>query len=179
MKPDESKGTLDRMAEAYDMMLKRVDVAMEQAEHSASDRFSRALDYAREKSIELDELSREEAERISDYLHRDVNDAARYLAETGEEFRQWLRFDIELIEGRLFDAFASVADKTRIELEQWAEAAREASIYHTGEMTGPGALVCEACGKVMHFHKAGHIPPCPACSNTQFVRQTDEGDTDQ
>ncbi len=179
MKSDESKSTLERLAEAYDRMLQRVDEAMDRAEHAASDNFGKAVDYAREKSVEFEELSREEADRISEYLRRDVNDAARYLADTGEEFRQWLRLDIQLIESRLFEAFASVADKTRVELDQWAEAARQASVYRTGEMTGPGALMCEACGKALHFHKAGHIPPCPACGNTRFRREEDDHQADE
>ena len=51
-----------------------------------------------------------------------------------------------------------------------AEQAREASFYHTGEVTGPGTLVCAECGKELHFHKAGHIPPCPGCRGTRYRR---------
>ncbi|MES9926605.1 MAG: hypothetical protein ABW158_00685, partial [Candidatus Thiodiazotropha sp. 6PDIVS] len=45
-----------------------------------------------------------------------------------------------------------------------------ASLYHTGEVTGPGTLVCAQCGKEMHFKKTGHIPPCSGCKGTDFQR---------
>ena len=171
---NEEKTPLDRLADGYDRMLERVDSGMHEVEES-SGRFREMLGHAREKAVELEELSREEAEKISDYLARDVHDAAHYLAETGEELRQWFHFDVELIEARLLEAFHSVADKTRVELEQWSEQAREAARYQTGEVTGPGTLVCTACGKVLQFRKTGYIPPCPACSETLFLRPFGEG----
>ncbi|MCP4126955.1 MAG: zinc ribbon-containing protein, partial [Gammaproteobacteria bacterium] len=90
--------------------------------------------------------------------------------ETGEEFRNWFSFDLELIENRLLEMFANVADRTRVELDALAERAREAAFYHTGEITGPGTLICTECGKALHFHKAGHIPPCSKCHATSFKR---------
>lgn len=170
----DDKTALDRLTEAYDQMLKRVDEAMEAAGHTTADNFKRGVDYAREKAVELDELSREEAERIAGYLERDMKDAARYLSDTGDDFRQWFKFDMELLENRMLESFASVADKTRLELDQWAAWAREASIYRTGELTGAGTLVCDACGKELHFHAAGHIPPCPECGKTYFHREMDQ-----
>ena len=169
----DSKTPLDRLTDGYDVMLERVNDVMKDAEHKTSNRFREGMEHAREKAIELDELSREEAEKIGSYLERDLKDAARFLSDTGDEFKQWFKFDLELVESRMFEAFASVADKTRVELEQWSEWAREASRYTTGEVTGAGTLVCEACGKELHFHKAGHIPPCPACGKTHFCREMD------
>jgi len=44
-------------------------------------------------------------------------------------------------------------------------------IYRTGEMTGPGTLVCDKCEEHLHFHKVGHIPPCPKCHAVNFHRK--------
>ena len=43
--------------------------------------------------------------------------------------------------------------------------------YHTGEITGPGTLVCDNCGEELHFHKPSRIPPCPKCKGTSFHRK--------
>ena len=67
-----------------------------------------------------------------------------------------------------------VADQTSQALRGFAEQAREASVYHTGEITAPGVLACTACGETLHFHKTGHIPPCPKCQATTFRRKTAE-----
>ncbi|MET0102119.1 MAG: zinc ribbon-containing protein [Sedimenticola sp.] len=171
MAPQEKRDPVDRMVDAYENMLERVDEMLETAEKTTLPALKKSLEAAREKAVEVDELTREEAEKIAGYLERDMKDAAHFLSETGEDFRNWMRFDLELIEGRLMDMFAKVADRTKLELDRFAEQAREASLYHTGEITGPGTLVCTGCGKELHFHKAGHIPPCPGCRGTSYKRQ--------
>jgi hypothetical protein len=174
MTSNNNQDPLDRMVIAYEKMLERVDELLEQAEKTTIPTLKKGLEHAREKAVELDELTREEAEKIASYVERDMHDAAGFLHKTGDEFRDWLRFDLELIENRLLDMFAKVADKTRLELGKFAEQARDASLYHTGEITGPGTLVCSECGKELHFHKTGHIPPCAGCRGTRFARMVED-----
>ncbi|MES9844303.1 MAG: zinc ribbon-containing protein [Candidatus Sedimenticola sp. PURPLELP] len=173
MAPQEKRDPVDRMVDAYENMLERVDEMLASAEKNTLPMLRQSLKDAREKAVELGELTREESEKISGYLERDMKDAAHFLSDTGDDFREWFRFDMELIEGRMMDMFAKVADRTRLELDRFAEQARQASMYHTGEITGPGTLVCNQCGKELHFHKAGHIPPCPKCHATEYKRQED------
>jgi Zn finger protein HypA/HybF involved in hydrogenase expression len=83
--------------------------------------------------------------------------------------------------------FAGVADQTSLALREMAERARQASLYHAEEVTGPGSLVCERCGEVVHFRHVSRIPPCPNCHHTAFHRASgvqeardgiDQGDVD-
>lgn len=176
MTEPEDRDPLDRLVEAYETMLERVNDGMDVAAQRTVPALRHALERARETAVELGELTREEAERIAGYLERDVHDAAQYMAETGEELRTWLRFDLRLLEERLFDLFAQVADQTGLQLRQWAEAARDASLYRTGEVTGHGSLACASCGHELHFSRPGHIPPCPSCGGTEFRRPVAEVD---
>jgi len=171
MAPEEKRDPIDRMVDAYERMLERVDEMLEKAEKSTVPLLRQSIDAAREKAVELNELTREEAEKIAAYLERDMKDAAHYLSETGDEFRSWLKFDIQLLESRIMEMFAKVADRTRIELEHFAAQARESAFYHTGEITGPGTLICASCGKPMHFRKAGRIPPCFRCRGSKYMRE--------
>ena len=66
--------------------------------------------------------------------------------------------------------FANLADKTRIELDELAERARQVGVWHTGEITNVGVLYCQNCDEVLHFKKPGHIPPCPKCKGTVFKK---------
>lgn len=168
MNDDPAKDPFDRMVDAYEKMLGHVQEGVDRFERQALPGLRERLALAREKMVELGELTREEAERLSLYLERDMQDAARYLADTGEEFRHWLRTDISLIESRLLESLAAVADQTSLQLKQWADEARRP--YRTGEVTGPGVLVCTACGEQVHFHQAGRIPPCPKCHATEYSR---------
>jgi ElaB/YqjD/DUF883 family membrane-anchored ribosome-binding protein len=161
---------LDRLAAAYDKMLHEVHEAIASAKEHALPGLKEYLSDAQEKLVEIGELTREEAEKVSLYIERDMKDAAHYLSETGAELSAWWRFDVEQVENRLLEMFTSVADQTKLELTRLAESANQASRYHTGEVAGPGTLVCIACGKELHFNKTGHIPPCPECKGTEFYR---------
>lgn len=164
---------VDRLVNAYEKMLEQVDGMLDTAEKTTLPMLHKNIDTARDKMVEMGELTREEGEKIATYLERDMKDAAHFLTETGEEFRHWFKFDVELIEARVMALFAKVADKTRVEMERFTHQMKEASMYHTGEITGPGTLICTKCGKELHFHKTGHIPPCGKCHATEFQRGVD------
>lgn len=164
----------DKQPNAYDRMLERARDFIYQSGEDTRPLFSRAVEYARDKAVELGELTREEAEDIAEYLRRDVHDAASYLGEHGDELRDWLRLDIELIEDRLLDMFSAAVDQTKLELELLALRAAANTEWHTGEITGIGALECTACGEHIHFHQTGHIPPCPRCAGSVYRRIVEE-----
>ncbi|MEJ2387273.1 MAG: zinc ribbon-containing protein [Chromatiaceae bacterium] len=173
-KPDSHEHLID----AYERMIKRTGEFFEQAEQERAPRLRHVIEKVRDNMVELGELTREEAIKVGAYVERDIQDAARYIAETGDNLRAWWHFDVDLMEQRLLDLFALAADQTRLQLESWAEQARQASVYGTGEITGPGTLVCNACGKRIQMHKAGQIPPCPKCHATAFTREVESGGAD-
>lgn len=158
-KPD----VVDTLVAAYERMLKRVHDAIELAEKETIPTFRELLHRTRDNMVELGELTREEAHKVAEYLERDIEDAASYIAETGEDLKSWWRFDLDLMEQRLLDVFSRVADQTSVQLRNLAEQARWANLYHRGEVTGPGTLICDSCGAEMHMPRTGRIPPCPKC----------------
>lgn len=170
MSDKQDREPLERMVAAYETMLERAHDFIESAEEKTAPVIKDALLNASEKAVELGELTREEAQNISRYIERDVKDAAEFLVETGQDFRDWFRFDVELMEKRLFDMLLGVADQTSVQLRELATRAERASHYRTGEIVGPGALKCESCGEEIHFRKTGRIPPCPVCKGSDFRR---------
>ena len=169
----------EKQVRGYEQLLERTREFLSEAGDELKPKLQQALDAAIEKTTELGELTREEAERLADYLKRDLESAGDYLAsDEARELADWLRFDIELVEDRIIDALSLLADPTRVELALLAEQAQVAE-WRTGEITGPGTLVCNACGEELHFHKTGRIPPCPKCKATSFSRKLDEGQGDE
>ncbi|WP_435104787.1 zinc ribbon-containing protein [Arhodomonas sp. AD133] len=165
-----SKEQRDREIQGYERMLERLRDRLESAEREFTPRVREALEHARDRAVELGELTREEADRVATSLRRDLEDAADYTARHDTDLNAWLRMDVQLVENWLWDQFSSVADRTRLEwlqFQQWLERAAE---YHTGEIAGPGALHCTDCGETLTFTKAGHIPPCPKCRGTVYRR---------
>lgn len=160
---------IEALGEAYEMLL---DKAMEEAQAAkvkSGPVLHRVIDEVAQKSSDVNELAGEEAIKIGQYLKRDLLDAATYLEKTGKALKDWLGFDLAFVEDRLRDNFSQAADQTTVELLKLKQVA-EAAGYHTGEITGPGALICDQCGETLHFHKAGHIPPCPKCQGSRFHR---------
>lgn len=149
----------------------------------------KALDMAQHRVVHGGAVSAEEAFEISEYIKRDINDAAEYMMETSEEFYDWLLLDIDLIERKVVDLFLSVADDTRIELEQYKDISMVSSlniyktiypqngysevtpVYKSGETAGPGRLICENCGKTKPFLTSNTITNCRECGHDRFIRR--------
>ncbi len=161
----------EKLSAAYDRMMTRVHEFLDNAESEASPTLKQRIEMARQRAVELREVTSEEADKVAAYVERDLHDAAEYLQRSGNEFSTWLQFDLQQIENRMFEMFAKVADRTRFELDKLAIQARAAKQYHTGEITGIGTLYCADCNTQMHFKKTGRIPPCPKCHKTEFKRR--------
>ena len=151
----------EHLVDAYNRMMERVKGALDLAEHEALPNLQRSIDQAKERAVDLGEVTLEEAEHIAQWLRRDLDDAGYYLASSGSELRQWLRFDIEMVEQRLLDFFAKAADQSRLEYLDFENRISAESNYRTGEVTSPGTLCCEHCGKVIHFQRNGSHPTVP------------------
>jgi NADH pyrophosphatase NudC (nudix superfamily) len=161
-----------RLPTTYNRLLVQVRKLLHEAGEGARPTLDWLISEARERLDIVEELGREEAEKIGNYLKRDLEDAADYLSSPeANELGEWLKMDLELIEQEALELFASVADQTKLELMALQERARLASEYHTGEITGIGTLFCNNCSQTLHFNKTGHIPPCPQCGHTQFHRE--------
>jgi hypothetical protein len=172
MKDPSPHEPVDMIGEAYELMLERVLDGFHRLGHRTGPAVHKLFDNARDRAVELGELSRDEAQKLSDYLKRDLSDAAEYLSETGEEFHNWLGFEARLIEAEVLQLFMRAADKTTLELFRLKANAERGARYHSGEVTGLGTLVCEQCGERLHFHKPDRIPPCPKCHATVYRRTT-------
>ena len=164
------------LVEAYNRMMARVRDSIDNAEANAMPTLQKAIEQAKDQATHLGEVSLEEAEEIGNYIKRDINDAAEYLMETSHEFSEWLMLDIDIIEQKVLELFLSVADKTRIELEQLSHttcnisAETKKSEYRSGEITGPGSLICANCGQMIQFNTTGSIPECNQCGGDVFKR---------
>ena len=161
---------VDAIGVAYEKMLER---AIENS-HKVSDRTGHfmhdAVDKAHERAVELNELSKDESARVAEYLKRDVEDAARYLQDTGDDLKNWLGFEREVFSDHMLSLFAQAADQTTLALQALSDKAR--SNYATDDIVAPGIFVCTECGHRTQIKKAGVLPPCSVCMGTIFTRDT-------
>ncbi|MEY4717507.1 MAG: hypothetical protein RL563_125 [Pseudomonadota bacterium] len=158
----------NKLTKAYDDLMEHLYEAMDGTLHSVAD----ALDAAKEKTSALGGHTQEEINRIADALMRDVEHIATSPAPEAENesLSEWLKFDIELLENFALDAFMSIADKTRVKLAALEMDAKQYHPYASGDVTAPGTLTCDGCGKQIAFKSTSVIPECPACKGTAFTR---------
>ncbi|VAW54977.1 hypothetical protein MNBD_GAMMA06-219 [hydrothermal vent metagenome] len=182
------KKPANHLISAYNQMMQEMRDAFEHADLNDMT-LQKALDTAKHEAVHLGEVTAEEAHEIGEYIKRDINDAAEYMMETSAEFYDWLMLDIEIIERKVIDLFLSVADHTRIELEQFKQEksndqginenstenqsakTQHTPIYKSGEITGPGTLICESCGKIKPFLSSDEITDCTQCGHSRFIRR--------
>jgi len=170
----DTKETKDKLLNAYHGMLEQVKDVWHSAEEKAIPTLSENIDRAAEKASELGELTKEEADKLGEYIKHDLEDAGEYLADyiavNGPQLENWIKDELQFAEYEFADMFATLADKTRLELDELAERARQVGVWRTGEITNVGILYCNNCGEALHFKKPGHIPPCPKCHGTEFKK---------
>jgi Zinc-ribbon containing domain len=170
----DTKETSDKLLKTYHAMLDQVKDLWHNAEEKALPTLSENIEKAAEKASELGELTKEETEKIGNYIQRDLEDAGNYLSDyvaiNGPQLKNWITDELEFAEIEFAEVFATLADKTRLELDELAERARQVGVWHTGEITNVGVLYCQNCDEVLHFKKPGHIPPCPKCRGTEFKK---------
>ena len=160
----------DVLARAYEKMFESAAEGFHNAEKKSGELLHELLDKAKDEVVELEEVSREDAEKLTTYVKRDLSEAASHMSVTGQELKDWLGFETALLETEFVDQLLKLADPTEVELFQLKLDTEPTPPYHTGEITSPGTLLCDQCGEKLHFYRAGKIPPCPKCHASNFHR---------
>jgi hypothetical protein len=170
MKNSSHNDPIDALGAIYEKMYEHTVENIHKVENKTEQLAHKLIDEAKDKAIKLENLSQKEAEDLACYLKRDLSDTAKYLSKSGHELKGWLGFETVLLENKLLDLLLKVADETTVKLLQLKDSSLPLSDYHSGEVTGPGTLVCDQCGKKIYFYKAGIIPACSKCHTTTFHR---------
>lgn len=160
----------ERATEIYHELLHRAHDLVDKAEDKAKPLLHEAVEEAREQLAKLDKFTDIELNHVRDYLIRDLHSAGEYIAEGERELADWLRLDALYLEDRLKDTWYNMVDHTALTLDALRERVQDVGEWHTGEISGPGTLVCKSCGQEIHFNAAGHIPPCPKCHHATYKR---------
>lgn len=160
----------DKLLQAFNHMVDEVHAAVEKAEETLSPTVDEMVKNAQTMSKNLYALTADEAKSLSEHLKRDIAHARKYMDTDGKEFKEWLNFDIELVEDRFIDMLSRAADKTWLDFRKFQQQNLQHSVYKTGEYCSAGTLSCKSCDQEMKFTKSTRIPPCPKCHKTTFER---------
>jgi hypothetical protein len=125
-----------------------------------------ALAKAREEIASAGEFSREQAEKVSAFVRRDIALMKEKEGLSAEALKRAL--DPQRVTAGIQSVLANIMAKTSGVLGEWAEKTKKHLQFHTGEVTSLGTLTCKGCQAEMHFKGTSRIPPCPKCHQTVF-----------
>lgn len=161
---------MNRQNTIYERMLHFVKDVAHEAEDGLSIKLQYLTDKVRQQADELGEYTREEIDQVADYLQRDIQDAAEYLSKEGKELKDWLKFDVELVEDKVLELLSGAINTTNIELDELSRKARHENLWYKNETTGPGSFVCDQCGNQIQILKIQALPICENCGGEIFKR---------
>ena len=125
--------------------------------------FDEALKKAKEELSSAGDFSREQADKLGEYVRRDLKENADKAKDAVIKAVEPQRVAVGVQSG--FTRILTSAAETLTELAEKSEKALE---FKTGEITSPGTLTCKECDAEMHMTKTTRIPPCPKCHKTVF-----------
>ncbi len=159
---------------AYQSLLGRLKDSITAAEEKTVSALKYDLDQAIELETAAEEMTREEASLLAAYLKRDLKSLARFLSESRNDLGDWLKFDTGLLEGRLLELLLVVADKTKLEQEEFSRELAERDLeYRSGDEVLVGTFACDGCGNTSVFTGPATLDDCAGCDGKVFHRVTE------
>jgi cell division septum initiation protein DivIVA len=160
----------DKLVAAFDHMVENVNESIHQAEEALAPTIDEMVHNAQQLAREIYSLTQEEAESLGTTLKRDMQKANQVLNQQSKELRDWLSFDLALVEDRFIEMIAQAADKSWLDFHAFGKEEHQASLYHSGEVCNAGSLSCTQCDEVLRLTSTAQIPPCAACGGKEFYR---------
>lgn len=125
--------------------------------------FDEALKKAKEELSSAGDFSREHADKLGEYVRRD-------LKENADKAKAAVVKAVEpqRVAAGVQSAFTRILTSAAETLTELSERSEKLLEFKTGEITSPGTLTCKECDAEMHMTKTTRIPPCPKCHKTIF-----------
>ncbi|MDA8390250.1 MAG: hypothetical protein M0Z76_05930, partial [Gammaproteobacteria bacterium] len=111
MKGTESSEELETMGEAYRELLQKT---LRKARDTGAGLYH--LISGMRSEVARNKVGETEWTELEGSVRRDLAHAAEYLHDGGKELKDWLGFDVSLIEETLWNAFSEAANQTQVEL---------------------------------------------------------------
>ncbi|MCP4469827.1 MAG: zinc ribbon-containing protein [Gammaproteobacteria bacterium] len=160
----------EKLVAAFEHMVENVSESVHKAEEALAPTIDEMVHNAQQLAREVYTLTQEEAEGLGATLKRDMQKANQAINQQKKELKDWLSFDLAVVEDRFIDMIARAADKAWLDFRAFENEDHQASLYRSGEVCNAGSLSCSKCGEVIRLSAAAQIPPCPACHHDKFYR---------
>lgn len=154
-------GLYEKLASRSKELIEETKVKSEEALHAAIDR-------AKQEMVAAGDFSHEKGEKLKSFLLRDLRVTQEYFLRVGQATKELINPQrlSSGIQGTLANILTAFGNK----LEDWGSKIESHLEYRTGEIASIGQLKCKRCGNEIKMHVTGHVPPCPQCRGTEFIK---------
>lgn len=167
----------ERLVQMYDQLVERLYEAKLDLEKTSQQLdLDQEIERLVETEHELERITREEADLLTQWLKRDLKDLRAYLADTGQGVGDWLSRQTSLLSEQFLHLLRQVADPSVLDartLQEDLDSREDPTLYHTGELAMAGVFACSSCGKTVEVAFTHRLEPCHRCDGRVFVRKTD------
>jgi len=160
----------EKLVAAFEHMVENVSESVHKAEEALAPTIDEMVHNAQQLAREVYTLTQEEAEELGTTLKRDMQKANEVMNQQSKELKDWLSFDLTLVEDRFIDMIAHAADKSWLDFRAFKSEDHQASLYRSGEVCNAGSFSCNKCGEIIRLSSTGQLTHCPACQHDKFYR---------
>ena len=160
----------EKLVAAFEHMVENVSESVHKAEEALAPTIEEMVHNAQQLAREVYTLTQEEAEELGTTLKRDMQKANEVMNQQSKELKDWLSFDMTLVEDRFLDMIARAADKSWLDFRAFESEDHQASQYRSGEVCNAGSFSCNKCGEIIRLSAAGQLTHCPTCQHDKFYR---------
>ena len=147
-------------------LYEKIIVRTEELMGSGRKTLDEALKRAGDDLSSAGDFTREQAEKVSTFIKRDIQHVVDSADKGKENVKEAV--DPKRIVAGAQSFFSKILSNTAETLSDWARKSEQQLEFKTGEVTSPGSLTCKNCGEVIHMRRTAKIPPCPKCHQTLY-----------
>jgi hypothetical protein len=146
----------------YEQILQRTEELIGSGRKNLDD----SLKKAAEELASVGSFTREQSDRISEFVKKDFHQAVGSAVKAKDSFKEAV--DPKRVAAGAQSLFSRILTNTAETLNEWAQKTEQQLVFKTGEITSPGTLTCKSCDEQLHMKNTARIPPCPKCHGVLF-----------
>lgn len=120
----------DKLIKAFSGMVENVNQAVHNTEELLAPTIDEMVNNSKTLAEDIHELSQEEAAFLNEVLKLEIENAHNTLIDQKKEFKDWLGFDLLLVEQKFLELLERTADKSWLDFKAFEAEARKNTSAH-------------------------------------------------
>lgn len=156
---------MNRVAQFYRELVARLSERLRNGERD----LDALLNSVSQKVVQSGKLTSGEMDQITGAIRRDYEALMRGDEENRQPFSDSVF--MRVIKENVWKELTDITDKTQLEWREMFEDLNHHGVWLSGEVAGPGNMVCEKCHHYQALYTPDVLARCVKCGHDQFQRR--------